>query len=238
MDQHRPRTVVELGAHNGFSYFNFCEAAVRLGLDTRLYAIDSWKGDDHAGFYDESVYELVSATNERYADRSTLLRGYFSERAADIRDDSVDLLHIDGRHAYEDVREDYETYFPKLSTRAIVVFHDVAEHKEGFGVYRFWDEVSRQYPSFTFEHSSGLGVLFVGEESRAPFETFLRAAKKYGPDIRDDYHGLGSAIEERFATQERANDAAVARLELEHIRSSKSYRYTNFARAIRGRLPR
>jgi len=47
----RPRLFVELGAHNGFSYLSLCQAAERLGLDAKGYAIDTWQGDEHAGFY-------------------------------------------------------------------------------------------------------------------------------------------------------------------------------------------
>jgi hypothetical protein len=234
-DKHRPRTVVELGSHNGFSYFNFCETSTRLGLNNRLWAIDSWEGDDHAGFYDGSVYKLVSDVNTRYEDRSTLLRGYFSAMAPDIENDSVDLLHIDGRHGYDDVREDYELYLPKLSTRGIVLFHDVVVRKDDFGVYRFWDELKERYPSFTFEHSSGLGVLFVGKSSADAFREFLASAKQHADDIRADYSALGDRIEDRYTVQ---NEGYHARLQLDTILRSKSYRLTVGARAIRAKLPR
>jgi hypothetical protein len=235
MNAHQPRTVVELGSHNGYSYFNWCETAVRLGLDTKLSAIDSWEGDDHAGFYDESVYQQVVTENQKYADRSELLRGYFADRVGDIRDDSVDLLHIDGRHGYEDVKEDYELYLPKLSTRGIAVFHDVAEHQEGFGVYKFWDEVAAVHPSFAFEHGHGLGVLFVGADSAKDFGDFLAAVKREPESIRSDYATLGGALSARYMDE---LEGAYAREKLANILGSKSYRLTGAARAIRAKLPR
>lgn len=237
MDVHRPRTLVELGTHNGFSYFTWCECAERLGIDTRFTAIDSWEGDEHAGFYSQSVYESVIRVNEKYAERSRLLRGYFAERAADVENDSIDLLHIDGRHGYEDVREDFELYAPKLSARGIVLFHDVTERDNGFGVYRFWEEARTEYPSFTFEHGHGLGVLFVGAEARAPFSDFLAAAEKNGDAIREDYERLGNLVEDRYLDQEGRREAAVLRaaydkavIELRQMRATKAWRVTAPAR--------
>jgi predicted O-methyltransferase YrrM len=239
LDRLRPRTVVELGTHNGFSYFAWCECAERLGIDTTFVAIDSWEGDDQAGFYSNSVYDAVVEHNARYQQRSTLLRGYFADRAADIDDKSVDLLHIDGRHGYEDVQEDFTTYLPKVSSRGIVLFHDIAEHAEGFGVYRFWDEVSKLYPSFGFEHGHGLGVLFVGSISTEGFSDFLAAASTDGASIRSDYARLGASVEARYQDQEyrrrepqmiAARDEAANELRL--MRETKAWRVTAPARFV------
>ena len=56
IEAHRPQTFVELGTHQGASYSAFCQAVDRLGLDMHCFAVDTWKGDEHAGFYDEGVF--------------------------------------------------------------------------------------------------------------------------------------------------------------------------------------
>ena len=208
VDAVRPRSIVELGTHFGFSYFVFCEAAVRLGLDTRAYALDTWQGDDQAGIYGEEVFDSVNAiNNSEYSAFSTLLRGYFDDSLASIPDGSVDLLHIDGRHGFEDVTHDFEAWLPKMSNRGVVIFHDIAEHQEGFGVWRFWETVKEQYPSFEFEHSHGLGVLGVGPDLPPTMQAFFAAAADSPDRVRGAYERLGVEIEGLAELHDRAQQA-------------------------------
>jgi len=161
----RPRLVVELGTHVGTSYSAMCEAVLRRGLDAKCYAVDTWQGDRHAGTYSGAVFaELTALNGERYGKFSTLLRMTFDDAVAQFADGSIDLLHIDGLHTYEAVRHDYETWRPKLSDRAIVLFHDIAERRDDFGVWQYWAELRANFRSFEFEHAHGLGVLLFGNK--------------------------------------------------------------------------
>ncbi len=224
VEQTRPRSIVELGTHWGYSYFVFCEAVKRLGLPTRVHALDTWEGEDHAGRYGEEVFEYVAATTAAdYADIGSMHRGYFSDRVSDFEDGSIDLLHIDGRHGYEDVREDFELYLPKLSDRAVVLFHDITEHQETFGVWRFWAEVAEQYPSFAFEHEHGLGVLGVGADLPEGMRAFFAAATGQPERVRADYEALGGAIRRYVDLETEATalreESARLRSELETTRA-------------------
>lgn len=161
----KPSIVVELGAHNGVSYSAFCDAVQKGHLDARCFAVDTWQGDDHAGWYDEDVYrDLAQFNDANFGSFSRLVRSTFAQALEHFADGSIDILHIDGRHSYEDVKEDFEQYLPKLSNKAVVLFHDINVRERGFGVWRFWDEVKGNHPSFEFYHSHGLGVLCIGSD--------------------------------------------------------------------------
>ena len=170
----RPSTIVELGSHYGYSYFAFCQAVKSAGLPTRCIAVDTWQGDEHSGRYGEDVFEAVHAQNQPYEGFSTLLRKTFAEALADVEDGSVDVLHVDGRHFYDDVKEDYESWIPKLSDRAVVLFHDTEVRERGFGVWRYWEELAQAHPVFNFPYQHGLGVLFHGEDLSPEMGAFRR----------------------------------------------------------------
>jgi len=163
IEQLKPRIFVELGTYYGLSYFSFCQSVLANGFSTKCYAIDTWQGDEHGGFYGEEVFARTEARNRRlYHTFSQLLRMPFDDALTYFSDGTIDLLHIDGLHTYEAARHDFETWLPKLSYRGVILFHDINVRERSFGVWRLWEELSASYPHIEFDHSHGLGVLFVG----------------------------------------------------------------------------
>ena len=43
----------------------------------------------------------------------------------------------------------------------IVLFHDTNVHERGFGIRKFWDEITVDRPHFEFLHGFGLGILAI-----------------------------------------------------------------------------
>jgi hypothetical protein len=190
----RPKSLVELGTHHGYSYFCFCQQIVLQKIPCRCVAIDHWKGDEHAGFYGESVFATVQKANGQYAGFSRLVRASFADAVVEFADRSIDLLHIDGRHRYEDVKQDFEIWRPKLSDNSVVLFHDTQVRRDDFGVYRYWPEIASQFPSFEFVHQHGLGVLGTGRNLPAPVEGLLCLPSEQIANVRASYERLGSAL--------------------------------------------
>lgn len=180
----RPRRFAELGTHFGASFFAYCQAAKRGSIPTEAIAIDCWEGDEHAGFYDDSVFDQFNFTLKHYRGIGAYLRMYFSDAAKLFDAGSLDLLHIDGLHTYEAVREDYETWRPKMSDRGVIIFHDINVHERGFGVWRLWKEIRERHPSMEFLHSHGLGVAYVGTPRNSSIERLIQLAA-HSSEARD-----------------------------------------------------
>lgn len=162
----QPNVLVELGTYTGVSYSALCNGIKSANAShCRAYCVDTWQGDQHTGNFSEVVFERFHSFHRANLEPiSTILRSTFDEAREQFQEGSVDLLHIDGFHSYEAVARDLHMWLPKLSDRAIVLLHDIAARKEGFGVWQFWEEVSSRYPSFAFYHSWGLGVLAIGDD--------------------------------------------------------------------------
>lgn len=196
VEAQQPSSFVELGCHYGVSYFAFCQAINRLTLDAQAYAVDTWKGDEHAGFYGKEVFEDVRSHNDRnYSGFSQLIRSSFDKAATHFSDGSIDLLHIDGLHTYDAVLHDFEIWLPKMSKRGIILFHDTNVRERGFGVYRLFEELRERYPSFAFIHGHGLGVIGVGEEQTDLLKRLYAADRnaKTRQAIQEAFARLGRA---------------------------------------------
>ena len=179
----RPERIVELGTHKGHSFFTFCQAVKDGCLDTELFAIDTWKGDKHAGFYDDSVWETVNQVKESFYDslRINLIRKNFDSAADGFGDQSIDILHIDGCHTYEAVKNDFERWVGKVKDNGVILLHDINERQNDFGVFRLWDELIKQYKTLEFYHSHGLGVLCKHTQGFSEIFDFSRIWRGYYP---------------------------------------------------------
>jgi beta-1,4-mannosyl-glycoprotein beta-1,4-N-acetylglucosaminyltransferase len=170
-----PKIIVELGVDYGHS--TFCLASPNIGT---VYAIDCFEGDAHAGF--KQTEHIFTSFKNELVQRSLLIsdniipiKGYFDDviktpMFAQSRE--IDILHIDGLHTYEAVKNDFCKWSLKTSHDAVIIMHDVVSYPDTVG--RLFNEI--EFPKFYFTHSAGLGVVCKSEASLMRLLQELHAA--------------------------------------------------------------
>lgn len=198
----KPRLLLELGTDRGESYFAFCQSVAENNTGTRCFAVDTWRGDEQAGGYDETTFREVSEHNAaHYAAFSTLLRCRFEDALARFARESIDLLHLDGLHTEAAVRHDVEAWLPKLRPGGIFLMHDVSVRTRGFGVWKIWEELRQRGRSYTFPNGPGLGVWQKPPESplALPAEALLTPNETSAASLLEYYRTCARELQERIA---------------------------------------
>ena len=227
-EQLQPRSVVELGSAHGYSFFVFCQALEMFSQNSECVAVDTWEGDINTGSYSGKVYQSVRENLERYfpGAPARLLRMTFDEAAALFANGSLDLVFVDGCHTFEAVRHDFETWLPKMSERGVMFFHDTRVVAENFGVWQFWAEVSKKFPSFEFPHDYGLGVLCTGREAPQVLRELSCLDAPTAEAIREAYRELGSRLTLEWDKARLARERDLAREQLASHQASLCWKIT------------
>lgn len=152
----KPNIIVDLGVDHGFSSFAFAFAN-----HGKVYGIDSFEGDTHAGIRNtyQDVLNLHSIIKKQYnISEINFIKGYFEDIANDWNQD-IDILHIDGFHTYEAVKNDFTTWSKFFTKNTVVIFHDIVSFKSTVGKY--FDEIKGN--KYKFNDGCGLGVWSLNE---------------------------------------------------------------------------
>jgi hypothetical protein len=202
----QPAILVELGTDRGESFFAFCQSAAENKTGTRCFAVDTWRGDEHAGQYDEITFAQVTAHNRaHYDDFSSLMRCTFDAALDKFSAASIDLLHLDGLHSEEAVRRDVTNWLPKLRPGALLLLHDVAVRSRDFGVWKVWEKLRGQGRAWTFDAGPGLGVWQnpPNEPLPEPIENLFSGAEAERHELLQYYRARTNQLEERIAREWR-----------------------------------
>jgi hypothetical protein len=159
-----PNIVVELGSEYGFS--SFCFAYPKIG---HVYGID-WFMDDsptrdysdvnHSGNFEFVNRKCLELKYRFGIENVTFIKSEFNE-AAKNWDKKIDILHIDGTHTYDAVKNDFETWTKFCDDDSVVLFHDTLSYRDDVG--RFFDELVGYKHNIIQEH--GLGVYTKSENT-------------------------------------------------------------------------
>ena len=185
----RPRMLVDLGTNLGESYFGLCQSVAEAGCPCSCYAVDTWHEEPDSPASGEAVYERVRRHNsEHYGSFSYLLRKHFDDALEWFSEESIDLLNIGGRHAYEAVKRDFDAWYSKVAPGGIVLLPDVAARCADFSGWRLWEETSQAHRSLELHHFDGLSVMrkLGGRPARGGILDYLFLAEDADPIRRKD----------------------------------------------------
>ncbi|MCW5912360.1 MAG: class I SAM-dependent methyltransferase [Cyclobacteriaceae bacterium] len=132
--------IVEIGSFKGRSTVSFGFAC--RNTDRHVYAIDLFEGDNNiygsGDFISDFNRNVSSCGLEPYI---TPIKKHSLEVAKSwIK--PIDILFIDGSHEYEDVKDDFNAFYPFVKPGGIIALHDIRGMWDG--VVRFWNEVKQQ----------------------------------------------------------------------------------------------
>jgi hypothetical protein len=145
----QPKITVELGVDYGYSTFVLAE-----NNPGKVYGIDTFEGDAHAGQRDLAQYQSVlDFKNTNGFDNVHLLKDTF-DNVNSTWIEPIDILHIDGLHTGDAVTHDLINWSKFFHYKTVVLIHDVSSFKEVEDVYL---QISQ--PKLRFVHSGGLGIL-------------------------------------------------------------------------------
>ena len=165
IEEMKPKVTVDLGVDMGYSLI-----ALSHNNPGKVYGIDCFEGDAWVGVRD--TYDYISNhINSLQLNNVTLIKGYFDE-VIKTWDSQIDILHIDGFHSYEAVKNDFEKWSKFVPDYGVILFHDTDSHDTRFGVKQFFQELDM--PKHELSGFQGLGIVCKNED-------LMKKIKAYTP---------------------------------------------------------
>ena len=124
---------VELGSWKGRSTAFLGVEAINAGTGIRIYAVDVWSDDISGGAKKTMVeqgldgHALYTRFMENVAPVASAIvpmRMTTTQAASNFADGSVDFVFIDADHSYEAVKQDIQTWLPKVRHGGVLAGHD------------------------------------------------------------------------------------------------------------------
>jgi hypothetical protein len=163
----KPEIVVDLGVDYGFS--TFCFAYHNIG---KVFGIDWFQGDEQAGFRNTladvvGMYDQLKIAHG--ISNVEFIQSDFTE-ASKTWEYNIDILHIDGLHTYEAIKNDFESWIEYLTPDGVVLFHDVESYPHSVGV--FFNEIKDGHKIIR-SGSAGLGIFTRSEKTMRKIQKIL-----------------------------------------------------------------
>lgn len=120
-------SMVEIGVFQGDSTKVFCQ------YFRKVTAVDPWESDigDITSMCDmQKVFEDFAESMGTVLNLN-VIRDYSYNVVSNYRDESLDMVYIDGSHEYKDVKRDIVDWLPKVKKGGIIAGHDFRDKFKG-----------------------------------------------------------------------------------------------------------
>jgi len=147
-------TLVEIGVQFGRSATVFCE--LQKEFNYNLILIDGWVEEE----YSNSARNHFLNQTEKHGWKYTPIWINSNDAVKKLIEDNVqiDIIHIDGDHEYEGVKDDILNYTPLVVSGGFIVFDDYG-HESLPGVYQACSEfMTEDKFEFIGRYDNKLGV--------------------------------------------------------------------------------
>jgi cephalosporin hydroxylase len=169
LTQIKPKTIMEIGLDHGGTMALWARLmppdAKMIGVDLKLQT--DTENNIRTRMKTGQSLRIFEADSHTQETRSRVVEALAGTK--------LDFLFIDGDHSYEGVKRDFEDYSTLVRTGGLVAFHDIVpdsyarfgirvETFDAGGVWKFWREVSSDFPRYEFienigQNGYGIGVL-------------------------------------------------------------------------------
>lgn len=150
------KNVLEVGTGFGGMTFLFSKLTVKNG---KVFTVDLGTNELHRYFLQHLAVgkKLLTVSLDSHNSKTLEIAKNF------FQGEPIDLLYIDGDHAFSSVLQDYKLCSSLTEKGGLIVFHDIADSK--LGVPKFWNTLPLENRTEILGHNFidkyGTGVLIV-----------------------------------------------------------------------------
>lgn len=140
------------GVEIGVSFGDYSECLLNKTNLKKIYLVDPWLGgepslgrNDYHGDQEtqNKKYDFVCKRFQD-KDRIAIVRKTSVEASKDFPDNYFDFIYIDAIHTYESVKEDMESWYPKLVNGGLFSGHDYSTLRSKAGLVKAVNEFSNK----------------------------------------------------------------------------------------------
>lgn len=223
----RPRSILSFGQRSAEAYFAFCQMIEQLALECRCSWIIESDGNEEATDFEKTVGDWKSKSTSSFDSFAQISVCKPGTALAQVREESVDVIHIDVNNVLGDIENMVDQAIKLLSRRGILLLQGSRQTNECPGLSEIVSSMSEAYPCFEFPHGTGLLAIGVGDSPPILLEWLFEQSSEliHQSTVQAMFCRIGEGHKSLLLLEEinkQASDLVEIRKEIEQIRASVS----------------